>query len=292
MILPRFDYHAPTSLSEACQVLRHYDGRARILAGGTDLLVNMKKRVIAPPVLVGLDRIPDLDGVATRRGEVTIGARMTAAAIAASSPLRKRAEVLTQGAGRLGSPLIRNRATIGGNLANARPAADMAPPLLALGARVILADSEGQRETSLEEFFLGPGETCIRKQEILTAVVIPVSGDGTGGAYIKLGLRRTLEIAMVNVAAVITLSSNGKTIKAARVALGAVAPTPMRAVQAEAALIGASAGEKTFRRAGQAAAQDARPITDHRASAEYRAMMVDVLTRRALAAAFDAARRQ
>lgn len=289
MLLPRFDYHAPTSLAEALGILAEYRDRASVLAGGTDLLVDMKKRLAAPSQVVALDQVPGLEDMARTKTEVRIGARTTAAALAHSRVLKKRLGLLSEAAGLLGSPLIRNRATIGGNLAHARPAADLVPPLLALGARVVLAQNNGRRETPLKDFFIGPGQTLIRPEEVLTEVIIPAPEPGTGGAFLKLGVRRALERSTVSAAALITLDSGGKNIKAARMALGAVAPTPIRSRGAEQALIGAAAGEEAFMRAAQAAARDARP-RGRRTSPEYSLMMVEVLTRRALGLALLNAR--
>ena len=290
MLLPKFEYHAPTGLSEACDVLAKHNGQAKVLAGGTDLLVNMKKKLVAPKYVLGLDRLAELQGVASQKGELAIGALVTAAELAGHPKVRKSLAPLAVGAGKLGSPLIRNRATLGGNIVTARPAADLAPPLLALGARVVLTGPTGEREVPLDEFFLGPGQTVIKPAEILTRVLIPGLEPGSGGAYEKLGLRKTLEIAIVNVAAVLTLNAKGDKIASARVVLGAVAPTPIRARQAEKSLVGKAASANSFAKAAAAAAQDAKPITDHRGSAEYRRLMVEVLTRRALDKALEQAR--
>jgi len=178
---------------------------------------------------------------------------------------------------------------VGGNICTARPAADMCLPLLALGAKALLAGPGGPRELPLDEFFLGPGQTAKEPGELLTGLAIPKPAEGSGAGYEKLGLRKALEIALVNVAAVLTLEADGKTIKSAQVALGAVAPTPMLSKGAEAALIGQAAGEELFAQAAKAAAADAKPISDHRGSAEFRREMVAVLTRRALMSAWQAA---
>lgn len=292
MLLPVFEYHRPNSLAEAFEVLDQYGEKAKVLAGGTDLMVNMKRKVVTPDHVVGLEKLTDLNEIVVSGDRIGIGALTTAASIAASNVLKNGVGIIAEGAGKLGSPQVRSRATIGGNLCTARPAADMPLPLLVLGARVVLAGSNGQREVSLDEFFLGPGQTVVKPGEILTGVVIDKPRPGTGGGYIKLGLRRAMEISLVNVAAAITLDSDGKTIKSAKVALGAVAPTPIRAQQAEKVLAGAMAGDDVFAQAGLAAAQDAKPITDHRGSAEYRREVVAVLTKRALQAALENGRKQ
>jgi carbon-monoxide dehydrogenase medium subunit len=290
MLLPKFDYHAPASLSEACEVLARHNGQAKVLAGGTDLLVNMKKKLLAPKHVLSLDRLAELQGVASHRGEVVLGALVTAAELAGHPVVRKSLAPLSVGAGKLGSPLIRNRATLGGNLVTARPAADLAPPLLALGARVVLTGPSGDREVPLAEFYLGPGQTVIKPAEILTRVIIPGLQPGSGGAYEKLGLRKTLEIAIVNVAAVLTLNAKGDKVASARLVLGAVAPTPIRAFRAEKILVGKAPSAKALAQAAAEAAQEAKPITDHRGSAEYRRLMVEVLSRRALEKALEQAR--
>ncbi|MFH1137954.1 MAG: xanthine dehydrogenase family protein subunit M [Pseudomonadota bacterium] len=290
MLLPQFECHLPSSLEEACLLLKKHRDKAKVLAGGTDLLVNMKRKILSPPHLVALDRTSGLADIALCGEVLEIGALATASALASSPTVLQTVPVLALGAGKIGSPLIRNRATVGGNLVSARPAGDTAPPLMALGAVVVLQSAAGVRETSLDEFFLGPGQTIMTPEEILIGIRIPVPGPGTGGGYEKLGLRAALEIAIVNVAAVIKLNSTGKKIDSARVVLGAVAPRPIRSPRAEEALIGKPAGPKALEKAAAAAVEDARPISDHRGSAEYRRLMVEVLTRRALVSALENAR--
>jgi len=290
MLLPKFEYYAPDSLTETCDLLREFGPQAKLLAGGTDLLVNMKKKLLAPERVVSLDRVSGLDQVLADKNRVVLGAACRASRLAESRSIKKSLGLLAQAAGNLGSPLIRNRATLGGNLVTARPASDLAPPLLALEARVVLTRTEGEREVYLDDFFLGPGQTIIRPEEVLTKVIIPRPGPGSGGGYCKLGLRRALEISIVNVAAFITLDRTGRKIETARIVLGAVAPRPIRSPAAEKILAGAALTDQTLIQAGRAAAGDARPITDHRGSAEYRRQMVEILTRRALQTAWAEAR--
>lgn len=291
MLLPKFDYHQPGSLAGACRLLAELGPEAKVIAGGTDLLVNLKHGNLKPKALVGLERLGELAGLDSSRGRLFIGARTSVARLAASRSLGGGLKLLALGAASLGSPQVRNRATIGGNLCTARPAADLPPPLLCLGARALLAGPAGEREVALEEFFQGPGQSVLAPDEILRGVIMDRPGPGCGGGYEKLGLRRALEISLVNVAAFVELERDGSTIARARVALGAVAPTPILAPRAAKALIGRKAGEKAFAAAGEAAAKDARPITDHRGSAAYRRDMVRVLTRRALRQAWQQARR-
>ncbi|MGD9123672.1 MAG: xanthine dehydrogenase family protein subunit M [Desulfarculaceae bacterium] len=290
MLLPKFQYHRPADLSEALAALSEYGPEAAVLAGGTDLLVKMKNKLATPKHLVALDIVEGLDEVAVANGDLRIGPMLTAADLAQSQALEGSAAALALGAGSLGSPQVRNRATVGGNVCNARPAADMCVPLLALGAKALLTNSGGERQVPLAEFFTGPGETVRRPDELLTALLLDKPSPGSGAGYAKLGLRKALEIALVNVAAVLSLDSDGKTIKEASVSLGAVAPTPILSPKAAEVLLGQAGGEKLFAAAGEAAAGDCRPITDHRGSAEYRREMVKVLTRRALHQAWQAAR--
>lgn len=292
MLLPQFEYHQPATLAEAAAVLGEYSGEAAVLAGGTDLLVNMKHQNMAPKHLVSLAGIEGLDQATVEGATVKVGPLMSAAVLAQNKIIADRAGALGLGAAVLGSPQVRTRATVGGNVCNARPAADMSVPLLALGARAVLLSGDGEREVALHEFFTGPGQTVRAPGEVLSALVMDAPAEGTGWGYEKLGLRKALEISLVNVAAMLTLDSDGKTIKSARVALGAVAPTPILAPSAAQALAGQTAGEELFAAAGEKAAADARPIDDHRGSAWYRREMVAVLTARALKQAWQQAQGQ
>jgi CO/xanthine dehydrogenase FAD-binding subunit len=287
MLLPKFDYHAPTTIDEACSLLSHYGTKAKVLAGGTDLLVNMKKKLLSPEQIISLNRIEGLNEVAYHNGtRLVIGPLGTAANLSNSKLIQEKISILAQGAGRLGSPLVRNRATLGGNLITARPASDLAPPLLVLSAEVVLKGPKGERTIPLEKFFLGPGQTALQDDEILTQILIPKTQGA--GAYIKLGTRKAMEIALVNAASFLELAPDGS-IKQARVALGAVAPIPMLAPSAAKILKGAKPKDEddpVFKEAAQAAAQDSKPITDHRGSADYRQAMVKILTLRTLKDAF------
>ncbi|MFH1091081.1 MAG: xanthine dehydrogenase family protein subunit M [Pseudomonadota bacterium] len=281
MLLPKFDYHSPESLEAACGLMAEYSDRAKLLAGGTDLLVNMKRKLLAPAQVVSLDRVPGLSEVTVSETGLSLGALVTAAQVARSRELKGPFKVLAQAAASLGSPLIRNRATLGGNLVTARPAADTAPPLLALGASVHLTSTSGTREVPLKEFFLGPGRSVILPEEILVSITIPQPEPGSGGCFLKLGVRRAMERAIVSVAAVITLSADEKEIRDARVAVGAAAPTPIRSLSAEAELIGRSPDQATLARAAQAVCADINP-RGRTCSIDYTTMMAEVLARRAL----------
>ncbi len=290
MLLPKFDYHAPTTIDEAGALLNHYGVKAKILAGGTDLLVNLKKKLLSPEQVISLNKIEGLKEISLIQGEgVYIGPLTTAAYLAEPKRIPEDLAVLAQGAGKLGSPLIRNRATVGGNLATARPASDLASPLLVLGASVRLKGPNGERTLPLKNFLLGPGQTAIRPDEILSLIFVPLFEGPSAGAYFKLGSRKALEISLVNVASFLGLGPDGS-IQEARVALGAVGPTPLLSPGAARVLKGVKPKDENdpvFKEAARAAAQDSKPITDHRGSAEYRREMVEVLTHRSLTAVYD-----
>lgn len=288
MLLPRFEYHEPPGMEEARRLMGDLGETARPLAGGTDLLVHMKKRVLSPEHLVSLGRIEELHRMGPSGDAFRIGACMTAAELAELDEIRRQYPALADGASRLGSPLIRNLATLAGNLVSARPAADLPPPLMAYGARVNLVGPSGERTVPLEDFFEGPGVTVAAADELLESVFLETPPERSGAGYLKLGVRQTLEISIVNVAAYLSL--DGDRIETARVVLGAVAPVPIRAPFAEKVLAGETPSAELFAKAGEEAARDAKPIDDFRASAEYRRDMVSVLTRRALETALERAR--
>ena len=289
MFLPRFKYHAPPALEDACEILDSLKDKARPFAGGTDIIVNMKKGLISPENLVSLKRIPGLgpDAMVFNKSSTTIGACTTAVDIMNNKQISKNFNGLAMAAGYLGTPLIRNSATVGGNLVTSRPAGDFSPPLMAYGAKVNLKSIYGERSVRLEDFFLGPGQTTLKDNEILTGITIDTPAPCSGCGYMKLGVRKTLEISIVNVAAFLTLEKPDGPIKDARVVLGAVAPVPIRSPSAEKILKGELPGEALFISAGEAASKDSKPIDDFRASAAYRRDMVKVLTKRALYAALN-----
>jgi carbon-monoxide dehydrogenase medium subunit len=291
MLLPKFEYHEPTTLEDALKLLHELGGNARVLAGGTDLLVKMKRKVEKPSHVISVARVPDMDRIIPRNGHaVTIGAGVTAAELARNELLMDRFTPLAIAAGKLGAPPIRNRASIGGNLANARPAADFPPPCMVLNATLKLKSATGERDVPANDFFRGPGETVIEPNELLVSLHIETPPPWSGGSYIKLGARKALEISMVNVATMLTLQRADGPIVDARIALGAVAPTPVRAFAAEDLLVGAMPSEELFQKAGEVGVGMCSPITDHRGTMEYRCMMIEVLTKRCLTEALARAK--
>lgn len=286
MRLPQFEYLAPPSLEEVLETYHQLSGKARLLAGGTDLLVDLQKAGPAnsgPSHLISLARLEGLDDIQDSvDGDLRLGALATMDRLESSQYIIRHYTALAQAAAQLGTPLVRNRATLGGNICQARPAADTAPPLLALNARFELKSVRGVRELEATAFFKGPGQNHAEEDEMLTAVMLPGPRPHQGSAFLKLGTRRALEIALVSAAAQITLPGAEGPVKEVRIALGAVAPTPLRAFRAEELLRGKPVDLERIARAANLAAEDARPIDDHRGSAAYRKAMVEVLTRRTL----------
>jgi carbon-monoxide dehydrogenase medium subunit len=282
--LRAFEYHAPTTLNEAISLLQEHGESARPLAGGTDLVVQMKENAtkFAPPShIVSLLRVPELGGIEFSESEgLRIGAGATMAQVADSSVIRERYAAIAEGAALVGSIQTMNMATVGGNLCNAAPSADIAPPLLAFDAETVIVGPTGRRTLPLEQFFLGPGKTALAEDELLAEVRVPVPAAGTGSAYDRHTPRKQMDIAVVGVAAALTLAGGG--IERARVALGAVAPTPVRARQAEAPLEGQVPSDELFVEAAEIASTECSPIADVRGSAEFRRHIVRVMTERIL----------
>jgi len=285
--MKRFAYLAPKSLREALQMLSDRP-EAIALAGGTDLLVQVKEDSRPVETLLSLKRVPELRQYA-HNGELTLGSTVTVGRIAADPQVQQAYAALALGAGLIGSVQIRNVATLGGNLCNASPSADTAPPLLVLGAQAVITSVEGARIIPLEEFFVGPGRTALRAGELLQAITVPLPAGRSGSFYLRHTPRARMDLAVASVAAAVTVDVNGSIVDA-RLALGAVAPVPLRARQAEALLAGQVLTDELCREVGAVAAREAEPIDDQRASAEYRRRLVDILTRRALRGALARAK--
>ena len=284
-----FEYFAPTSLEDAMGLLKRYGGKAKALAGGTDLLVQMKERTVTPSYLIDLKHIPGLSGIRhSKRQGLRIGALTTLNEILASESIEEKYPALIQGAEWIGCVQVRNQATIGGNLCNASPSADMAPGLIALDAKARIVGPEGARELPLEAFFRGPGRSALRNGEILTEVVISDPPPRSGASYIRHTPRVAMDIAVVGVGAYIALNGE-KSCEDARIVLGAVAPTPIRVRRAERILKGKPLEEPLIERAAQRASEASKPIDDVRGSVAFRREIVAVLIRRTLKEAIEVA---
>ncbi|MGH7264460.1 MAG: FAD binding domain-containing protein [Candidatus Rokuibacteriota bacterium] len=278
---PGFAYHRPTSVEEACRILTAEPGAA-VLAGGTDLMVHLRQpwRERKPPAVVNVKRIPGLADVTVTDAAVRLGALASLTALIEHPVIRDEYPVLPFTARYMGSPAIRNLATVGGNLCNASPAADLPPVLLALDAEVGIAGPKGERRVPLDAFFRGPGQTVLEPGELLTWVEVPRRRPAWPIRYERLDVRRAMDIAIAGAAVAVAL--DGGRVREARVALCAVAPTPIRVRDAEAVLVDGDLTPEVAARAADLAAAAARPISDVRATAEYRREMVGVLTRRGL----------
>jgi CO/xanthine dehydrogenase FAD-binding subunit len=278
-----FEIFQPTSVLEASRIQKENGPGGYFLAGGTDLVIAIKEKGFRPRYLIDLKRIDSLSGIREdSSGTIRIGALTTAREVETSSAIRRRYPFLAQSAAEIGSIQIRNRATIGGNMANATPSADTAPALLVLKTVAKVAGPDGEREVALEDFFVGPGKTVLQPGEILTELVIPPAAGTVRGEYIKFSPRETMDLAYVGVAVALILEGTERRCIEARIALGAVAPVPLRAHQAEAALSGQIITKEIAERAGAIAATECQPISDVRSSAQYRREMVRVNTTRAI----------
>ncbi len=280
----------PTSLAQAAAALGKRG--AVPLAGATDVIMAIRRGQMAPAVLVNLKSIPDLAGVRRVRSAVRIGALTKIADLLSDPIITADLPLIVEVARGFGSVQMRNLATIGGNICNAAPSADMALPLLVLDARLGVYAGGRRREIAIDEFFLGNGKCALRKGEILTSITIAKPGKRVGAAHEKLAIRQAMDLAFVAVAGLVRLSPDGRKCQSARIALGAVAPTPMRAAKAEAMLEGEAISDELISKAAAAASAESRPITDLRASKEYRKEMVEVLTRRVLQEAVSRARQE
>lgn len=272
----------PATVDDALRMKKELKDQAVFLAGGTDLFVRMAEKKIAPRYWIDLTRIPELSRrERLQKNNLVLGACVTVDGLIRSPLIRKHAPLLATAAGRLGSPAIRNQATLGGNLVNASPAADLVPPLVVQGAVARTIKSREPRQFSVEELSTDVNQTVLFQDEILCEISIPVLRPGEGTAFFKLGLREALTIAVATAAAWLKIDRNGK-VEDLKIALGSVAPTVMRALHTENFLKGRRPGDRVFHEAGGIAAAECHPITDVRGTAEYRRWMVKELVKACL----------
>lgn len=280
--LPEFDYVRPASLAEASRILAERPDRARPFMGGTDIFVRMRDGFVRPEALVDVKHLSGMKDIAyDEEAGLTIGAAATLNQIAGDPVVRTRYSVLAQAANSVASYQLRNRATLGGNLCNASPAADTAPAALLLEASIVLYGPSGERVVPADEFFLGPGATAIEPGELMTAVRLPIPPPGGAGKYLKLGRNKAGDLAIAGVA-VFGFPNGTRSGHSFRIGLASVAPVPLRAWEAEQILRDVPAGEGGFALAAEKAMEVAAPIDDVRASAAYRKAMVRALTLRGL----------
>lgn len=282
----RFDYYTPQSWDEALSLLAQYGTDARLLAGGTDLMIQLERKLIAPKHVISMDRIPGWDAL-TVNGGVTINAGTTYRQLEKTPALFDKHKALIEASRQVGGVQVRNVGTVAGNLCNASPAADSVPPLLVMDTTLTLVDAASERQIPAYDFITGRGETVLREGELLHTITIPPLPDQTATVFLKAGRRQAMEISFVSVAARLTLAENGTTIETARIALGAAAPRPVRATTAEQALEGETYSPDAVKEAAFLAVQSTDPISDVRASAEYRQHLVQVMVRRALEKCYE-----
>jgi len=277
-----------TDANHAVALLAEHAPSVRVLAGGTDgtdLLVDFKHAPHAPDVVLDITRAQDLKGVSMTEAGLRIGALATHTEIMRSPLIRENLPALVDAAHTIGAVQTRNLGTLGGNLVTCVPSMDSGPTLVALEARVTVAGPGGRREMPLTEFFVGPRKTILKPDELLVEILIPKKNVGKPTEFLKFGLRKGQALALVNVASSLWVDPKKKTFVEPRIALGAVAPTVMRAPEAEAYLAGKPVTTDAMIEAGRIAAGEARPISDFRASAQYRRDLIAVLTRRTLESA-------
>jgi carbon-monoxide dehydrogenase medium subunit len=276
--IPAFEYVAPRTLSELFDTLEGRGDEVRVIAGGTDLTIALKERIATPQIVVDLGRLrKELAGIAIEGGTLHIGALSTFFQLESSPIIARYANALRQAAANIGTLQIRSIATLGGNLATASPAADSAPPLIALGATVTLLSRSGERTLPTQSVFAGPKRNGLRPGEIISSVEIPAN-DRVRSAWGRAAVRNENALSTVSVAVASTITD--RRFGPSRVALGAVAPTPILAENASESMTGSKATPDQAGRVAALAAEDAKPISDIRASAHYRKRLVSVLTKR------------
>ncbi len=276
--LKEFKYVSPTTVTEAVSILKDYEGRAKVLAGGTDLLPMLKLRSVIAECIVSLKKIDGLDYIRQEGNELKIGALTTMSAILASDLIRQKCVSLYEAARVFATPLVKNMATIGGNICRSSPSADTIPPLMSFGAELRLVGVKGERKILLEDFFTGVGENVL-DDEVLTEIVVPLPKEQYGAAFTKL-TRNSVDLAKVN-CAVKVIISNGK-CKDIRIVLGAVADRPVRVNKTEQCIKGKEIKDEFIEEAAQKIIEDIAPITDARSTAEYRAQVSQILIKRTI----------
>lgn len=285
--LKEVTYFAPASLEEALDLLQDHKGDLSVLAGGTDLVRDMNLEFKIPSGFLWLGKL-DMEYIKEQDGQLRVGAATRMQTAGDSELLQRGAAAVSRAAGKLASPPVRSLATLGGNLCNASPGADTACALLGLGAEVVLTKKESERVVPLEEFFTGPNESVLEPDEIMTEIRLMPTGQGQGSAYAKVGRRQAMTLAVLNAAARVELAEDG-TCERVNIAVGAAAPTPLRAREAEALLEGQPLTEETVEAAAAKASEEIRPIDDVHGTAWYRRQLTKVLVARTLRAAGEIA---
>jgi carbon-monoxide dehydrogenase medium subunit len=274
------EYIAPASLDEALSIKKDRGAEARVIAGGTDLILRMRDKILSPSVLIDL-RLAALDGITIADNEIRLGAFVSFSQVLESADINRFFPALPAACREFAGPPIRNRGTLGGNIVNSSPAADLVPPMIAYDAQIVLASSGGERVLPLAEFFVGPGQNVLESDEILTEIRLPMMPPRSAATFIKLGQRRSMAISQVNLTTRLSVDDSGA-VSEARIVLGSVAPVPVRAAASEDTLLGRELSDELISEAANKARKQVTPISDVRASESYRLQMTEVLVRRAL----------
>ena len=279
--MENMEYIKPKNLDDLLIHIGETKGRGVVIAGGTNLIPQMKENSKSPEVLIDIGDLEDLSQIKEEDGMISIGAGTPIADIVSSEIINDKSPILAIAARQLGNPLLRNRATIGGNLVDASPAADTAPPLLALGAILYLqSEGQGKRDVPLDQFFKGPNKTVLKENEVITKICFKEPTDPLNGSFIKMGLRKAMAISVVSVA--VMLDMDNSICRKARIALGSVAPKPVRAYGAEKIIEGKELDDEVIGASAREVTKEISPISDIRASAEYRRHTASVLLKRAI----------
>lgn len=282
-------YHLPGTLGEALDLLKHYQGKARVIAGGTDVIPGLRRKALEVEALVDISNLPGLKDITEEGEEILLGSLVTHAQAAHSPLIQKKAHLLSEGAGWVGSPQIRNVGTVGGNLVGGQPAGDTTLPLLALNAWVTIVSRQGERQVPLTQFFLSPGQTVLDPgKEILTRICFRGLDKTQGCCYQRLAKRKALTLPILAAAIVVKVNPSQRQIEESAIALGPVAPIPFRALTSEGLLQGAAITQETINTAAEAAMEESTPRDSClRGSCDYRRQMVGVFVRRGLKRALE-----
>jgi carbon-monoxide dehydrogenase medium subunit len=284
----KMDYFEPKTVSEALSLLAKYGDHAKVIAGGTDVMVDIKYKE-EPGCLINIKKIPGLGGIQENGGSLRLGPLVTIRDVETNSLVRERLPVFWESCHQFASLQIRNTATLGGNICRASPSGETLAPLLVLEAKAKLAFADGEKTETFNSFFHGPGKTTLGSKGLLTEIEVPYPVQGSRSAYLKHAVRGAMDIAMVGVAVLVTPDGAKNSLQDVRIGLGAVAPTPIRATKTEALLRGKPLTKALIKEAAAMAASESSPISDQRSSAEYRRWIVEALTRNGLEQTWKAA---
>lgn len=284
-MIPPFDYKTPNTIEEAIELLWQAGGKAKIIAGGTDLVIGLRNGDLSPQFIIDITKIEDLRKIVEKNGTVSIGAAITHSEIASSSLVKKYGKVLSDAASEIGSPQIRNMGTIGGNIINASPAADTIPPLMVLNAMGRVVSKEGEREVPLDQLFKGPYETNLKPHELLVQITFQKLPPETKSSFVRLARRNAMAIARMNVAIILQIGKNR--IEDVRIAVGSVTPTPQRMSEAETFLKGKLPDQRSLQKASLKVSEAMIKRSGIRASTAYKRPVVEALFMRAMRKALE-----